>query len=170
MRHKDRRLFVDFDGTAAEFRKAAVFEELYQEGYFRSLKPNTEVIDAVYSVKTLCPDVEIIGATCYLTDSEFALQEKKQWADINLPGIEVLFIPDGTDKAKAIETMTGKAVSESDFLVDDYTKNLLDFRRAGGVGIKLLNGINDTRGTWDGVRIQQEHCKKQLLEFLYGGE
>ena len=169
MRRRKRRLFIDFDGTAAEFRKAAVFSDLYKQGYFRSLKPNVSVIDAIYYLKTTMPDVEIIGATCYLTDSKYALAEKKQWADVYLPGIKVLFIPDGTDKSQAILEMTGRAVSDDDYLLDDYTKNLIEFKAAGGVGIKLLNGINDTRGTWDGIRVTMSDCKAQLVEALRGG-
>ena len=37
------RLFVDMDGTLAEFRKVTALEELYERGYFSGLRPQEQL-------------------------------------------------------------------------------------------------------------------------------
>ena len=37
------RLFVDMDGTLAEFRKVTALEELYERGYFSGLRPQDQL-------------------------------------------------------------------------------------------------------------------------------
>ena len=44
------RLFVDMDGTLAEFKQVDALESLYEEGYFRSLKPQENVVEAIRSL------------------------------------------------------------------------------------------------------------------------
>ena len=49
----------------------------------------------------------------------------------------------GTDKKEVLKD----GITADDYLLDDYTLNLNAWEPPGG-GIKLLNGINHTRGTW----------------------
>lgn len=42
-----QRMFVDMDGTLAEFHPVQSMEELHAEGYFAGLPPQRNVVEAV---------------------------------------------------------------------------------------------------------------------------
>lgn len=138
------RLFVDMDGTLAEFKYVNYQEQLFEEGYYANLRPHKNVLEAVRSLINNS-DIEVFILSAYLTDSKYALNEKNEWLDKYLPEIKNnhrIFVPCGTDKKAAISNLTDK-----DFLLDDYTVNLLDWTPPGK-GIKLINNLNHTKGTW----------------------
>lgn len=139
------RLYVDMDGTLAVFNKVDELETLFEKGYFENLTPNEGVVKAVKLIIQNCPDVEVNVLSSYLTDSEYALAEKNNWLDRYLPEIDRehrIFVPCGDDKKAYVENH-----NQDCFLLDDYTKNLMQWEPPGR-GIKLLNGINHTKGTW----------------------
>ena len=45
------------------------------------------------------------------------------------------------------------SINKNWILIDDFSKNLHRWEAAGGTGIKILNGINATKGTWTGYSI-----------------
>ncbi|MCC8022197.1 MAG: hypothetical protein LIO46_00170 [Clostridiales bacterium] len=91
-------------------------------------------------------ELEVNVLSAVLSDSSYALDEKNAWLDKHLPEIDNahrFFPPCGTEKKDAVPF----GVKETDFLLDDYTVNLNDWEPPAR-GIKLLNGINHTKGTW----------------------
>ena len=87
---KRQRLFVDMDGTLAEFKKTEYLEQLYEQGYFLNLKPQQNVIEAVKKLMAENPDKEIYLMSSVLSDSHYALAEKNAWLDRYLPEIDRL--------------------------------------------------------------------------------
>ncbi len=163
--HK-KRLFVDMDGTLAEFRIVNTLETLYEEGYFYNLKPHENVVEAVNRIVLDSEDIEVFILSAYLTDSDYALSEKQVWLDRYLPEIDKkhrIFIPCGTDKSKAVD------LREDDFLLDDYTLNLNSWEPPAR-GIKLVNAINDTHKSWKSERVQfddpPEVIRKRIEEVM----
>jgi len=159
------RLFVDMDGTLAEFQKVSAMEELYERGYFAQLPPQQNVVDAVRLLIYTNTSVEVFILSSVLFDSRFAMEEKNGWLNKYLPEIDRfhrIFLPCGENKAGYVP----EKLRESDCLLDDYTKNLEDWSRAGGRGIKLLNGINHTRGSWNGSRLSYGRSSAQLAGAL----
>lgn len=157
-----KRLFVDMDGTAAEFKAVDTLETLYEPGYFLSLKPQQNVVDAVKLITEQRPDVDVYIMSSVLTDSKYALQEKNQWLDRYLPEIpesKRIFPPCGDDKKEHIPD----GIRTTDMLLDDYTTNLLLWDPPGK-GLKVLNGINHTRGTWKGDSVSYEHKPQELAD------
>lgn len=155
------RLFVDMDGTLAVFNPTKKLEDLFEEGYFRNLEPYREVVEAIRQIVTCEPNLEVFILSAYLTESKFALKEKNEWLDEYLPEIDQAhrcFCPCGTSKA---DYVPGKEIKETDTLLDDYTINLNDFDPPG-VGIKLLNGINDTHKSWKGERISRFQSSTEI--------
>ena len=173
-----KRLFVDMDGTLAEWRKIKInidkFEDarrvqdilykiLKSAGYYRTLKPHVNVVKAIKEL-TKEDDIEVFICSCYIPDCR-AKVEKEDWLKEYLPEIDkehMLFVPDGEDKTVFIPG----GVKEGDFLLDDYTKNLLDFNVAGGVGIKLLNNVNESKGSWFGNKVSFTMPEEQIKDAI----
>jgi len=120
------------------------------------------VVNAVKELIARDKDVEVYILSSVLSDSDYAIQEKNEWLDRYLPEIprdKRLFPPCGEDK----KTVVPKGVTETDFLLDDYTINLMQWEPPGQ-GVKLLNGINHTKGTWTGALASSK--EERLLERL----
>lgn len=146
-----KRLFVDMDGTLAVFHPLNRIETLYQEGYFLNLEPMGGVLAAVKQINAQNPNIEVFVLSAYLSDSQYACTEKSLWLDKYLPGVTPerrILVPFGRNKSEHIKG----GLQSGDFLLDDYTNNLTSWNPAQG--IKLLNGINHTHGTWQGNRIR----------------
>jgi 5'(3')-deoxyribonucleotidase len=155
-----QRLFVDMDGTLAVFTPVDELEMLYQKGYFLNQTPHENVVVAVREIIKNHPEIEVNILSAYLTDSPFALQEKNEWLDRHLPQIDEahrVFVPCGSDKKEGI----AGGVRPDDFLLDDYTQNLNDWQPPAR-GIKLLNAINHTRGSWTHDRIRYDRDPTSL--------
>ena len=156
------RLFVDMDGTLAEFQSVDTLETLYERGYFANLQPINSVIEAIKKINDEEPNIEVFILSAVLSDSEFALKEKNEWLDKYIPQI---------DNSHRIFTECGKCkndyiqggVSNKDFLLDDYTMNLNEWEPPA-VGIKLLNGINGTKGTWTKKKVSYDKESSVLSE------
>ncbi len=163
------RLFVDMDGTVAEFKSVDTLERLYEKNYFMNLKPNQNVIDAIKLFRQLNPEVEVHILSAVLTDSKYALAEKNAWLDKYMPWIDGqnrIFVPCGSDKGAAIRG----GITEKDYLLDDYTINLNSWDPPAK-GIKLYNSINGTKGTWKKNRISHlrapgdiAKCIKKIMD------
>ena len=101
-------------------------------------------------------------------DFPFAKDEKNYWLDKYLPEI---------DQAHRIFTVVGRkktdyipgGVQPTDILLDDYNKNLEAWEAAGGIGIKLLNGLN-TRKTWKGTCVRSNVTIKEIFETLLNAD
>lgn len=148
-----QRLFVDMDGTLAVFQPVTKLETLYEQGYFFDLKPNLDVVTAIRNIAT-DHSVEVYILSSVLSDSVYALAEKNAWLDKYLPEIprdHRVFPPCGQDKKDYIPD----GVRRDDYLLDDYTNNLLLWQPPAR-GIKLLNGINHSSGTWKYDRIRYD--------------
>lgn len=158
MREK-QRLFVDMDGTLAEFKVVDTLEKLYEKDYFLNLKPNENVIEAVRWLVDE-ENIEVYVLSAVLSDSKYALDEKNKWLDKYLPEIKMenrIFPPCGKDKKDYLPD----GIRTDDVLLDDYTKNLQAWEPPAK-GIKCLNGINNTKGTWQGSRIQLDKMAYEI--------
>lgn len=159
-----QRLFVDMDGTLAVFKPVDEMETLYEEGYFKNLEPQRNVVEAIKEIVSKHPEIEVNILSAYLTDSKYALQEKNEWLDRYLPEVDRdhrIFVPCGTDKKEGIR----EDIRSNDFLLDDYTKNLNEWQPPAR-GIKLLNGINHTRGSWPYDRLSHEREPRTLASCI----
>lgn len=157
-----RRIFVDMDGTLAKWNNVPT-DVLYEQGYYENLKPNERLVNEIKQLINDGEDIYILSS--FLYDSQYALQEKKNWLDKYLPEItsdKRIFVKYGDNKNDYI---SGK-ITSSDYLIDDYTKNLLEWKAAGGTGIKYLNGINHTRGTWDGFKLRDDDGMSEKINII----
>lgn len=160
-----RRFFVDMDGTLAVFTPVDTVETLYEKGYYAELKPHANVIEGVKQFIQTESDTEVYVLSAVLEDSPYALIEKNEWLDRHLPEVNQehrIFLPCGKDKSEYVPG----GISAADTLLDDYSTNLHQWQAAGGCAIKLMNGINGTRGSWMGQRIAYDIMPEQFCHDL----
>ena len=159
------RIFIDMDGVLAYFNNNIESEEvLYQQGYFRNLLPQDLVLTAVNQLIDTYPD------QCYIlsaaVDSPYAIPEKMEWLHTyvtsSLKEDHIIFTKCGEDKSKFIKN----GITEKDILLDDYNKNLREFQEAGGIGIKLVNNINNRNHSWEGARIHYQEVPENQFRKL----
>lgn len=163
-----KRLFIDMDGTVAQFYESQkCLEEMWSKGYFRNLKPYKRMVAALKRFIKKHPDVETFILSAYV--SPLSEAEKVEWLDelFPIPAENRILIPAGVNKAEVVGEIT-----ENDFLLDDYTKNLLDWTAAGGTGIKVRNELNCKNGTWKGHRVSCYDAPDGILvdleEIIFG--
>ena len=147
------RIFIDMDGTLAEWKNIQSNNELYQKGYYASLKPNNYILEETKKLIREGKDIYILSS--FLSDSDYALKEKNNWLNKYLPELPIekrIFVPYGDIKYKYLPSK----ITSFDYLIDDHTKNLLDWKEAGGTGIKFLNGINHIKGIWQGLLLRED--------------
>jgi len=156
------RIFFDLDGTLAKWQENASIEDLYRKGYFENLPAEKELVDLVNRLsKTQHKTVYILSA--YLSDSLYAREEKLAWIRKHLPkNVLPLLVPYGENKAKFVEKRTGISISSTDLLVDDHSKNCIEWEEAGGRSIKFLNGINGLGTKWNGKRAKVKDLAQEL--------
>lgn len=151
-RQSAKRLFIDMDGTLAEFHPVDTMETLYEQGYFAQLAPHENVVNGIKTFMKGNPDEEVFILSSVLTDSPYAQTEKNEWLDRYLPEIGMgnrIFVPCGSAKNEFVPG----GVRENDVLLDDYSKNLHEWP---GQALKLMNGINGTKGSFQGEKISAE--------------
>ncbi len=170
------RLFVDMDGTLAEWRnitlkidtdedRAKVLdilnEILLTPGYYSSLKPHEAMIEAVKELAEMDFEIYILSCAIEKDGIPSPITEKIEWLKQYLPFIPEdhrIFVPDGKNKADYIPG----GISANDFLLDDYTKNLKDFENAGGSGIKVCNYVNGSKGRWTGSSVSISYRPEEI--------
>lgn len=141
-----KRLFIDMDGTLARFYdQARCVEKMYEPAFFRNLLPYGSTVRAV---KLLSERDDIQVAILSAVDGEEARADKRDWVDTNIgSGIPCMFCAAGQPKAEFVRVSKG-GISADDYLLDDYSRNLVEWESAGGCGIKFINELNG-RG-WNG--------------------
>lgn len=148
-------LCVDMDGTIVVWRGASSEEDLFQKGFFLNVGAYPSVLSAVKEIIKTRKDIEVYIVSAVLNDSKYAIDEKNQWLDMYLPEVNkahrIFTLPHET-KAEAVSKF---ADFKHDIiaLLDDYTLNLKEWVCHDGVGIKVMNGINGTNGTWCGAGV-----------------
>ena len=146
------RIFFDMDGTMAESRPTAELEDMYKAGYFLYLGPYENIVEAA---RMLCRQqrAEVFTLSAVLSDSPYVIPEKDAWLDKHLPCVDRahrIYCPTGERKDRYVPG----GIRRTDILVDDYSKNLMEWVEYAR-GVKLLNGINGTKGTWTGPTVSR---------------
>lgn len=177
---KEINLFIDMDGTTAQFyESASCLEEMYNDHFFLHLNPYKNVIRGLTKlVRKLKQDEQVVNVyTLSAVPVEIAdkvKEDKLQWIQTYFPIVKscnALFLNIGTNKAETIKNLLGVPIDENCYLLDDYNKNLHEWKSAGGTSIKLVNEIND-KGTngplWIGPRIRYDFPEDRICDELKG--
>lgn len=157
-------IFVDMDGTLNEFNKEASLEEVSSAGYFRNRPPFFNMVNAIKRLNKIGNNDIYILSSVFV--DEHSIEDKNTWLDKYLPDIDRdhrIYVPYGYSKSKYIENLG--ISSRKSILIDDFTKNLNDWP---GIGIKYLNGINNTKKTWEGFVVNGKAKEDIIYKTLAG--
>lgn len=141
---------LDMDDTLAHFheQKNALERFATEKNFFNILKPSkmTKFIKQLVERNELdTRDIFIVSAS----PNEQADKDKLQWIERHLPEIpksNIMFTRLGENKAELF--INKYHLSKDDFkyfmLIDDYTKNLIEWKNFGGIAKKYINEYNNT--------------------------
>lgn len=147
------KIFLDLDGTLARFNVRNALERFDKEvGFFSKLLAykGIEIVNELAKTNQLF----IISAS----PNEQADIDKMIWLEKYLPNIKkenVTICRLGENKAKVIEDKYNITIDKTCFLLDDYTKNLVEWENVGGIGIKRITKVADnSRKIWKGQELK----------------
>lgn len=173
---KTINLFVDMDGTIAKFYyKKNCLEKMYEQGYFANL-PLYAMAKQInnFASKDTCVNVYILSACI---KSDYCEQEKVEWLLKNMPNISptnFIFTQVGESKVLKAKSKVENFGECINILLDDYTLNLEMWQAYNPLcmGVKFLNGMNDTTKLWQGERVKTFGQLETLMQKLamYGKE
>ena len=153
-------IFFDMDGVLAEYRENCNEIDMQQEGYFATLAPFWNVINAFkkmyLSLKDRCVNVYVLTKV-YPNTFKYSVNEKVLWKNQYMPFLsdENFIMVDGEvlQKSQAIKQKLGLDIDETCILIDDYNANLFEWQSNGGIAVKYVNGVNDKNKSFIGERL-----------------
>lgn len=173
---KESEEITDIDKLVQE----TIYDILYQSKYYESLPPHQNIVDA-FRMLLKDPDMEVFVLSCALKDkmtkNGFVSPElQKMYAlhrDIpELDDDHIIIVPDGDDKRKYVPG----GLRETDILIDDCTERNLRPWVMGkdtdpedqihGKAIKVLNGVNNTKGTWKGSTVNYLSSPEEIVNVI----
>ena len=136
-------IYIDMDGVQAVYGKNDTVEEMGQPGYFRNRPVQQNVIELIEALN-IDEQINLIILSSVFRDDHSAADKLLWLMERDLGDVRVCFVPEGESKSDYAVT------SGLNILIDDFSKNLFawESKGPGFVGIKFLNGINGTNGTW----------------------
>ena len=157
---KKIRIYIDMDGCIAKWNTEASIEDTFEPGYFASLEPDEGLINAV---KMLADEYDVAILSAVYQDNH-SQSDKVTWLKKNGLGyLETIFVPYGESKQKFINH------DFTSILIDDYSKNLEEWVLSKNCfGIKYLNGINATKGQWNGFMVSSRMNSKAIFTTVKG--
>ena len=148
-----KRIFIDLDGTVARFNVRNALKRFDNEvGFFARLK----AYKGIDKVNELAKggNVYIISAS----PNGQADRDKMEWIQkylSNVPMNNITLCRIGENKARVIESKYNLTIDKDCLLLDDYTKNLIEWESNGGKGIKRITSVADnSRKLWKGVELK----------------
>lgn len=154
------------DGTLAKFnsKKNALERFDKEKDFFTNLKPfvNIDIINQL--VENNVVEIFIISAS----PNQQADNDKLKWINTYLPKVKeqnICFCRLGQNKAKVIKDKLNIDIDNNCYLLDDYTKNLIEWNNCKGIGIKRLTSLADnSRKIWKGLSIRNLNQLTTLFE------
>ncbi|MEG2697238.1 MAG: hypothetical protein RR952_06685 [Cetobacterium sp.] len=147
---KNTILFLDMDGCLADFDKGIKgdLNNMYKEGFFLSLEPmELGLNETIKSLQEQGIQVKVLSKACVdKKDWRYLSQtfDKVDWIKKHIPCIDELdIIIQGIDESKG--SVVDYYREHNCILLDDYSKNLVEWCMSGGLGIKKAKRIKNER-------------------------
>lgn len=139
---KNLHIYCDMDGVLANFEKEpnAVSRYDKEKGFFTKLEPITKNLQGLKNLIANGYQVKILSAS----PNEQADKDKRKWLTQYLPELKsenVILSRTGEMKAKYV-----KEKMHHTLLIDDYSKNLIEWKMFGGKALKFVNDYDSEHG------------------------
>lgn len=172
----EKTLWSDEDGVIAIYEHHAYHNIIGDDTlfmtpgvhYFKTLKPDTKIITAYELLKDVLP-VHVL--TNILTNPEELAKEheldKIDWTHKHMPFIDIStqFDTIQMPKYQYAQHVLKRKLTKSDILISDFNNDLIPWEKAGGCGVKYLNGLNSDT-SFKGYKIQTDWTPKQIKDFI----
>lgn len=160
-----RRLFLDLDGVMAYFDGAftaqfgahpktfsddELWHQVYSNPTFFADLPLCEGAEGFFQFLRFCKIEPIICTACPRSKYDIVALQKKQWVRRNLSE-ELLVLPVMGGRNKWLFMQ-----NPGDILIDDFEKNIIPWRKAGGFGIHHLGDFQQTMNAVRSVYLPAE--------------
>lgn len=157
---KGKKWVLDMDDTIAHFNKEEKALERFssEKSFFSNLKPTKLLLYIQIAITTKVIDINnvyIVSAS----PNEQADKDKQEWLNKYLkalPKENITFTRLGQNKADHFMKkydLDNKDLSNY-ILIDDYTKNLVEWQKLGGKVLKYINEYNNTKQTYKQYNIK----------------
>lgn len=161
-----KRIFIDMDGTIADIHGEENWYERVknEEDFFKKLNPFTNLIVALFLISLKYPKEEVELFSLSAIEKSFAKTAKDEWIAKEASFINEsnrIYTKCGDRKADYVGPIT-----KDDILLDDYSKNLIEWVEAGGTAIKVRNNINCSGKTWKGDTIYNQDSVSKIMQKL----
>jgi len=159
------KLFLDLDGTLAKFNsKRNALKRFDNEiGFFANLKP----YKYIEFVNRLALGGQVSVYIISATPNEQADKDKLTWINKylnNIPKENICFSRLNENKAKVIKDKLNITIDNECILLDDYTKNLIEWTNLNGIGIKRITSKADnSTKKWQGLCLKDLRQLSSLL-------
>lgn len=182
---KHLNFWFDMDGVLVKYNKNDFIGDnppflQLNKHYFRNLEPDNLMVKTLrYLHKFTNHDIYIL--TTVSSDSDVQkeqISDKSMWLNKHCPFIDIKnqFIPVTDNKtATAINILNNiyntdsHQLSPQNILIDDFNKNLNDWKNANGTAVKYINGVNNP-DSFDGHillnNIRPNVAARQLLKVI----
>ena len=140
---KGNIVYVDMDGTLFLWNTKATIADTHVPGFFENSTPDKKAVAAVRILIFFGFRVQILSAAY---DDRAIIEKKNALKKLRLHNVPAIFVKYGDSKNDYVDT-------EGAVLVDDYTKNLKEWK---GIPIKYYNGVNGTKGTYKGRYVSRQ--------------
>lgn len=171
-------IFFDMDGVLAIYDPkdySGKYPKWDQLGahYFLDRKPDKR---ALKMLKLLDKYAHETDGKVYVLSSvsnlaSHALEQgadKRAWLEKHAPFLDQfqIFITPSLPKWQVAKKIRGTSeLASSDILIDDYNKNLEEWREAGGTALKYMNGTNSEE-SWSGIILDESLGVNDLVKML----
>lgn len=133
-----KKIFIDMDGVLARFyENPDCLERYHDKGFFVNLRAYENMLGAV---RILEDDDDISTYILSTADTDSIVAEKKQWLEARALTAKSFF-PQDSRKAEFVIERFGE-FGDTFVLIDDYSRNLQEWKSFGGTAIKALNELN----------------------------
>ena len=157
---KGKKWVLDMDDTIAHFNKEEKALERFssEKSFFSNLKPTKLLLYIQIAITTKVIDINNIYIVS-ASPNEQADKDKQEWLNKYLkalPKENITFTRLGQNKADHFMKkydLDNKALSNY-ILIDDYTKNLIEWQKLGGKVLKYINEYNNTKQTYKQYNIK----------------
>lgn len=156
------KLFVKLDGVLSNMDNC-VLEQFAEKGFYRSLKPNFNILCEIKGMISLECDVYVYSVFAH---DENDMKEKRDWLKEFLPSLRddhIIFLPFGVDAVENIIGQYDLHLSDKDCLIDNYLPNVKKWSQEGGTALLYTN----QKTTWNGTILDPDNPNLLMnIDFL----